>query len=106
IVNADLTRGNAALPNPRLSPSGRHVAYFTCDAGGCAVKVADHEGKAVAESRPFFDWWGLAWAPGGREVWFAVAESTGRQCTLYALDLNGRPRLISRVPRAMTVSDG
>jgi len=59
----------------------------------------------VAESKPYADWWGLAWAPGGREVWYAVAESSGRQCTLFALDLSGRERLILRAPGAVTLHD-
>ena len=93
------------LPNPRVSPSGSHVAFFACQSAGCSVRIADQSGKTVAESQAYFDWWGLAWSPGGREVWFAVAESSGRQCTLRAIDLSGRERVIFRTPGAMTVHD-
>ena len=97
-------RRPGSFPNPRLSPTADHVAYFTCFAGDCWLRIADKAGKTIAESRRFADWWGLAWAPGGREVWFSVAE-TNRQCTIFALDLTGRQRLILRVPGAMTVHD-
>ena len=105
IVDAKTNGASSTFPNPRLSPSADHVAYFTCFKGTCRVRIADNAGKTVAESRAFYDWWGLAWAPGGREVWFAVAETSGRQCTLFALDLTGRQRLILRVPGSMTVHD-
>ena len=94
-----------ALPNPRVSPSGSHIAFFACQSAGCSVRIADQSGKTVAESQAYFDWWGLAWAPGGREVWFSVAESSGRQCTLRAIDLSGRERVVFRTPGAMTVHD-
>ncbi len=96
----------SAIPNPRVSPTGEHVAFFVCEATGCGITIADKTGKTVAKSRPFSDWWGLAWAPGGREVWFsAVADSSGSQCTVYALDLQGHERLLFRTPGALTVHD-
>jgi hypothetical protein len=93
------------LTNPRLSPSGTHVAFFGCALEGCTVRIADQSGRTIAVSRPYYDWWGLAWAPGGREVWFTVAESSGRQCTVFAMDLAGRERMIFRAPGALTVHD-
>src|SRR6185503_11173910 len=93
------------LVNPRVSPSGSHIAFFACHAAGCPVRIVDQSGRTVAESKAYADWWGLAWAPGGREVWFAVAETSGRQCTVRALDLNGRERLIIRTPGAITLHD-
>jgi hypothetical protein len=94
-----------AFPTPRVSPSGANIAFFVCRAIGCAVRIAGKTGETIAESKSYFDWWGLAWAPGGREVWFAVAETNGRQCTLRALDLSGRERLILRTPGAITLHD-
>ena len=93
------------LPNPRVSPSGSHIAFFACQSASCSVRIADQSGKTVAESQAYVDWWGLAWTPGGHEVWFSVAESGGRQCTLRALDLSGHERVIFRTPGAMTVHD-
>ena len=95
----------SSLANPRLSPSGTHVAMFGCARGTCTVRIVDKSGKTVAVSRPYYDWWGLAWAPGGKEVWFSVAESSGRQCTVFAMDLAGHERMIFRAPGALTVHD-
>jgi hypothetical protein len=94
-----------AFPTPRVSPSGANIAFFVCRATGCTVRIAGKTGETIAESKTYFDWWGLAWAPGGREVWFAVAETNGRQCTLRALDLSGRERVILRTPGAITLHD-
>jgi hypothetical protein len=94
-----------AFPTPRVSPSGANIAFFVCRATGCSVRIAGKSGETIAESKSYFDWWGLAWAPGAREVWFAVAETNGRQCTLRALDLSGRERVILRTPGAITLHD-
>jgi Tol biopolymer transport system component len=95
---------SAALRNPRISPLGSHVAFFVCESpGGCSLTIADTEGKTVAKSPPHSSEWGLAWAPGGREVWFAVKN--GGQCAVYALDLNGVQRLLLRTPGDLTVHD-
>ena len=105
IVEQEKPTTDTPLPNPRVSPSGSHVAYFTCDPVSCVVTIATNTGSIVAQSQRFFDWWGLAWAPSGQEVWFAVAESSGQQCTVLAIDLAGRQRLIYRAPGALTVHD-
>jgi hypothetical protein len=84
---------------------GTHVAVFGCARGGCTVRIADQSGRTVATSKPYYDWWGLAWAPGGKEVWFSVAESSGRQCTVFAMDLAGHERMMFRAPGALTVHD-
>ena len=94
------------LPNPRLSPAGTQVAYFACNVAGCAVTIADQSGKTQVQSRTYSDWWGLAWAPGGKEVWFAaVPDLSGAKVSVYALDLKGNERLLFRVPGALTLHD-
>jgi hypothetical protein len=106
ILDAEAQRAfEGNLTNPRLSPSGKHVAVFGCASGGCTVRITDQSGRTVAASRSYYDWWGLAWAPGGKEVWFSVAESSGRQCTVFAMDLAGHERMIFRAPGALTVHD-
>ena len=105
IVTADRTENQSALPNPRVSPSGSHIAFFACDVAACTVRIATATGQTVAESPRYADWWGLAWAPGGSEVWCAVAETAGRQVTVLALDLEGQQRLLYRSPGAMTLHD-
>jgi hypothetical protein len=106
LVRHDIGNSFTALPNPRISPDGRHLAYFRCIGTGCGVRVVDKSGKPVADSKTTYaDWWGLAWSADSQHVWFAVAETGGRQCTLFTVDLTGRERLLLRVPGAMTVHD-
>jgi hypothetical protein len=94
------------MASPRISPSGSTIAYFNCDTKGCSVRIGDKAGKTLAKSRDYFDWWGLAWAPGGKEVWYSVvADSSGNQCSVFAMDLTGKERLLFRVPGAFTLHD-
>jgi len=56
------------------------------------------------DTMPFV--YGIAWAPDGREVWFTGSlRGAGYDRALYALSLDGRRRLIARIPGAMTVWD-
>ena len=47
---------------------------------------------------------GLAWAPGGREVWFTAAKS-GSNRAVYAVNFSARQRLLARVPGSLTLHD-
>jgi hypothetical protein len=69
------------------------------------VYIGSRDGKVVAKSPGYFDWWGLAWAPGGQEVWFSVVDTEGVQCAVYAMDLHGRVRPLYRAPGALTLHD-
>ncbi|MGQ0734338.1 MAG: protein kinase domain-containing protein [Acidobacteriota bacterium] len=94
---------------PRVSPDGTHVAVFSGDpqrygGAGFRVKIFERSGAVVAESRPFTDWWSLAWTPDG-EVWFSATEVEGYQVALFGLDLSGRERLVFRTPGSITVHD-
>jgi hypothetical protein len=89
-----------------VSPAGTQIAFFRCLAGNCRVTIADRSGKTLAESQWYSDWWGLAWAPGGKEVWFsAVPGKSGEQCSVYAIDVTGRERLLFRAPGSLTLHD-
>jgi eukaryotic-like serine/threonine-protein kinase len=106
ILDTQVGRQNSVgLANPRISPSGDHVAMFRCSSSSCSLRIMDPAGKLIAQSSTFYDWWGLAWAPSGKEVWFAVARSSGRQCTVLAMDLEGHERMVFRVPGTVTVHD-
>ena len=105
-VIADLPLMSTAIPNPRISPQGDYIAAFVyTTAMQMNVRIMDRSGKIVADSQPFYDWWGLAWHPDGREVWFAAAEKGGRQSSLFALDLKGQQRLLLAAPGSLTVHD-
>src|SRR4029078_11436042 len=47
---------------------------------------------------------GLAWSPKGDEVWFTATEA-GANRSLYAVDLSGKMRVVTRVPGALKLHD-
>ncbi|MFQ5600218.1 MAG: TolB family protein, partial [Candidatus Krumholzibacteriia bacterium] len=47
---------------------------------------------------------GLSWSPAGDEIWFTASE-TGTIRALYAVDLTGKQRLVTRAPADMTLHD-
>jgi DNA-binding winged helix-turn-helix (wHTH) protein len=80
----------------RLSPDARHlaVAYHpTLDDDRGLVVVLDASGRQVAATEEWASLEGLAWAPGGREVWF-TASDVGADNSLRALSLDGRVRSV------------
>ena len=91
----------------RVSPGGDQVAYIDHPArgdDGGSVAVVDRSGKRRSLSESFESAQGLAWAPGGNEVWFTAAKSGGNR-SLYSVSLTGRLRLLTRVPGILTLHD-
>ncbi|HVO11731.1 MAG TPA: winged helix-turn-helix domain-containing protein [Vicinamibacteria bacterium] len=80
----------------RLSPDARYLALAVhplLDDDRGTVVVFDREGRRVAASEGWASLEGLAWPPGGGEVWFTAAR-TGADSELHALGLDGRVRLL------------
>jgi DNA-binding winged helix-turn-helix (wHTH) protein/Tol biopolymer transport system component len=95
------------ISHARISPAGDQIAFLDHDTdmddrGGVAVvDLAGH--KRVLSS----DWEseeGLAWAPGGKEVWFSATKA-GLQRRIYAVDLGGNLRLRYSAPGGVTLAD-
>ncbi len=70
----------------RVSPDGGRVAYFGVNQ---KVVVADSAGAPRTLASGGGPFGGLAWSPGGRELWF-----TGGDRTLRAVTLSGRQRVV------------
>ena len=92
----------------RVSRDNEYVAFidhpiFFDDRGTVSV-IARSGGTPRALSGPWASITGLAWAPSGEEIWFTAAES-GTTTALYAVDLSGDVRLISRSANRMTIRD-
>jgi len=68
------------------------------------VAVVDLEGKKKTFSSEWDSEDGLAWAPGGDEIWFTAA-ATGSGRALYAVALSGEQREVLRVPGELTLQD-
>jgi serine/threonine protein kinase/Tol biopolymer transport system component len=95
------------IGHPRVSPKGDRVAFLDHplqgDDGG-AVAVVDMAGNKKNLSAEWYTVQGLAWSAKGDEVWFSASRG-GVDRALYALDLNGRERLVARTPGTLMLLD-
>jgi dipeptidyl aminopeptidase/acylaminoacyl peptidase len=91
----------------RIAPDGEHVAFLdhqsrTSDDGSIVLVGTDGSRRVLSEG------WGtargLAWAMGGREVWF-TADRAGSARGLYAVNLEGVERRVLQVASNLTVGD-
>ncbi len=90
---------------PRISRSGDYLAFFdTTKPSAFPVTILDGTKKPIANSRSFFDWWGLAWRSPS-EVWIAATETAGRDVGIFSLDTDGKERTIIRFPGSVTLHD-
>ena len=90
----------------RFSPTGNYLAIADHVASGDDGRVVllDLHGNRKSSSSFFSSVQGLAWAPNGKEVWFSAVPA-GSARSIYAVDLEGRERLIYRSPGGLTVHD-
>jgi Tol biopolymer transport system component len=93
----------------RVSPDGKSAAftefkYMNGDVG--QVVIVDHTGKQIARSASFPSVEGLAWPPGGKEVWFATTAGNDAWAnSLQALSLTGKTRILLRLPSMIRLHD-
>jgi Tol biopolymer transport system component len=95
------------IGHPRVSPKGDRIAFLdhpTRSDNGGTVAVVDLAGKKTTLSSLFASSGGLAWAPGGREVWFTAAP-VGANQAIYAASLSGKTRVLARVTGSLTLQD-
>ena len=95
------------IASPRVSPNGDGIAFihhpFLGDDGGSVV-VSDLDGNVESLSEGWSSIQGLAWTPGGDEIWFA-ASSTGASRALHAVTLGGEHRVLYAAPTALRLHD-
>jgi eukaryotic-like serine/threonine-protein kinase len=87
------------ISHPRVSPAGDAVAFINHplrgdDAG--TPMLVDRSGSRKALSEPWLSVQGVAWPPGGKEIWFTATPSgsMGRRA-LYGVTAAGRRRVIA-----------
>jgi Tol biopolymer transport system component len=95
------------IGHPRVSPKGDYVAFADHplqgdDSGSLAI--VDMAGNKKFLSAQWFTIQGLAWAPDGKEIWFTASKS-GTDRTLYATSLDGKERIVARLPGALMLLD-
>jgi len=93
--------------HPRVSPKGDLIAFLDHptqgdDAG--SVAMVDLKGNKKVLTGEWFTVQGLAWSPDGNEIWF-TASKTGTDRTLYAVTLDGKERMVLRLPGALMLLD-
>ena len=89
----------------RVSPDGSRVAFIDPYGGQNDVVII----AAGGGPEPIARGWshganGLAWSPDGNEIWITGTD-TGAPPALYAVPLNGEPRLIDRLTGSMKLFD-
>ena len=98
---------NGQISDPRVSPGGDSVAFIEHpllgDTAG-SVLLVDRSGHKRLLSTGWPDAGGLAWAPGGREIWF-TASKVGWARSLLAVTPEGKMREIERAPGGFFLQD-
>jgi hypothetical protein len=100
--------GERALGYVRISPNGKYIAFaeFHYQSGDVGwVVVLDRSGKEIIRSPAFVSLEGLAWSPSGEEVWFGGTQDTGWANAIHALRLNGKQRIVLRLPGMLRLHD-
>ena len=92
---------------PRFSPRGDLIAFldqpiFGDDRG--SVAVVDRAGKTRRLTSVWKSIQGIAWAVGGKEIWFTAADE-GPIRALYAVTPSGRLRTVMNPPGSLSLQD-
>jgi eukaryotic-like serine/threonine-protein kinase len=95
------------IGHPRISPKGEWIAFLDHPVQGDdrgSVAVVDRVGHRKTLSSEWYTIQGLAWSADGHEIWFTASRS-GVDRTLYAVTLDGKERLVLRLPGALMLFD-
>jgi hypothetical protein len=97
------------ISTPRFSPDGRRLAFgdhpvYGDDDGD--IVLIDPSGTRKTLVGNLVDIRGLAWAVGGKELWFsAVADDTPSLVSLQAVDMMGQRRSVLNAPISLALLD-
>lgn len=95
------------IGHPRFSPKGDLIAFIDHPVQGDdsgSLAVIDMAGNKKTLSGEWFTIQGVAWSPDGKEIWFTASKS-GVDRTLYAITLDGKERMVLRLPGAVMIFD-
>ncbi|HTT19018.1 MAG TPA: protein kinase [Candidatus Sulfotelmatobacter sp.] len=96
------------ISHPRISRKGDLIAFIDHPIPGDSiggVAVVDMSGKKRSLGQTYGGGAvGLAWSPNGDEVW-VTATVIGIDRSVFAVTVDGRERLVARVPADLTLQD-
>jgi Tol biopolymer transport system component/predicted Ser/Thr protein kinase len=95
------------IGHPRFSPKGDLIAFIDHPVQGDdsgSLAVIDMSGNKKTLSGEWFTIQGVAWSADGKEIWFTASKS-GVDRTLYAITLDGKERMVLRLPGAVMIFD-
>ena len=95
------------IGHPRVSPKGDQIAFIDHPVQGDdsgSLALVDLNGNKRSLSGEWFTIQGLAWSPDGKEIWFTASKS-GVDRTLYAVSMDGKERMVLRLPGAVMIFD-
>src|SRR5438876_5072918 len=106
-VGKSLYETGGWIGHPRVSPKGNLIAFLDHpnqgdDSGSLAIVDLKRNKRIL--SGEWFTVQGLAWSPDGSEIWFTASKS-GTDRTLYAITLDGKERMVLRLPGALMLLD-
>jgi dipeptidyl aminopeptidase/acylaminoacyl peptidase len=95
------------IGHPRVSPKGDLIAFIDHPVQGDdrgTLAVVDLAGHKKNLSEEWYTIQGLAWSADGNEIWFTASKS-GVDRTLSAVALDGKERMVLRLPGALMLFD-
>ncbi len=88
----------------RVSPDGKRIAFVEPHGGEYDVAVVEGSIPTALARGWSHGVTGLAWRPDGQEVWITATDSSAPPA-LYAIPLDGQPRLVDRLTGSMKLFD-
>src|SRR5580693_1124111 len=95
------------IGHPRVSPKGDLIAFIDHPVQGDdrgTLAIVDLNGHKTTLTEEWYTIQGLAWSPDGKEIWFTASKS-GVDRTLYAVSMDGKERMVLRLPGAVMIFD-
>lgn len=103
-----LDEGTGWISNLRFDPTGRHLAFLdhprAGEGGGSVVSIEVATGQRRTLSEGWANLCGMAWGPGGDEVWYTAGRA-GEPRALRRATLRGQDRLVYMAPSDLTLQD-